>query len=294
MRHSIKNNHLAIRVDEHGAELCSLVRLSDQRELLWQADPQYWQGQSPILFPTVGSSYEQTIRHKGVAYPMPKHGLVKDRDFVLSNRTADSLTFSIESDDEMLRHYPFRFRLSITYRLTGSKLCIAFDVENRNPESMPYLLGAHPAFALPDFSETDAIHAYLGFGETEDRLVSVGLKPGGFAWHEGSFAVELDEEGLLPLTNTTFECDTILDDTQRVRACALYNKNKEAIVSVTFSSPVLALWAPCGGRAPFVCIEPWWGLCDEDGYRGEFGQRPFINSVPPQETGRIEYTIEVC
>lgn len=293
MIYDLSNPSLAIKVDEHGAELKSLVRLSDRCEMLWQADPVYWDGQSPILFPTVGSSYGHAIRHQGKAYPMPKHGLVKDMAFALTDKTAESLTLSLESNEETLAHYPFDFRLSVSYTLKGTMLGVIFSVQNRSGEPMPFLLGAHPALNLPRFNEADAIHGYLGFGEIKDRLVSIGLKPGGYAWHEGSFDVHLNEEGLLPLTNETFECDTILDDTSRVCACTLFDKEKKPVACFRFSSPVLALWAPCGGKAPFVCIEPWWGLCDEAGYHGEFIRRPFVNIVPKGETQEIRYTIEL-
>lgn len=292
MIHTISNAHLAISVNTEGAELCSLVRKTDNEELLWQGDAQYWNGQSPILFPTVGNSYEQTIRHEGKSYPMPKHGLVRSMDFTLIEQTADRLTLCVESNEETRLHYPFPFRLTVCYALHGHDLEITFRITNPGESRMPFLLGAHPGFRLPDFHAEDKVHGYLGFN-VADKLVSLGLKPGGFVWREGSFDVPLNEESMLPLTNTTFECDTILDDTNRLRSCSLYGKDERPVVSLRFDAPVLALWAPCGGCAPFVCIEPWWGLCDEFEYRGEFGQRPWANTVESQASKDISYTITV-
>ena len=292
MKYEIRNKQIAIVVEQHGAELKSLVRNRDNTELLWQGDPAYWDGQSPVLFPTVGNCYEATIRHKGQTFPMPKHGLVRSMDFALERQTDDSLSLVVESNEQTLSHYPFPFQLTVNYQLQDNKLCISFHVTNTGKETMPFLLGAHPGFQLPNFEAQDKVHGYLGF-DIKGKLTSLGLKPGGFVWRDGSFEVGLDDNDMLALTNTTFLCDTILDDLTRPRTCTLYNKGKEAIVTVRFDSPVLALWAPCGGCAPFVCIEPWWGLCDEYEYRGEYGERPFVNCVKGGETKTISYSIEV-
>lgn len=291
MTYSIENKYISICIDSRGAELRSLQRKKDQAQLLWQGDAQYWAEHSPILFPTVGNSYEQTIRHKGNTYPMPKHGLVRGMEFTRMEQTENKLILSVEDNEETRYHYPFHFQLSVVYALEETELKISFLVRNHSNEPLPFLLGAHPGFNLPQFDKRDGIHGFLGFDGIE-KLVSLGLKPGGFAWREGTFDVPLNN-GLLPLTNETFLCDTILDITSRPKACTLFNKEKNALLTVHFTSPTLAIWAPCGGCAPFVCIEPWWGLCDEDGYKGEFSQRPFANNVGTGETQCICYSIEL-
>lgn len=292
MKHTADNPWLSISVSEHGAELKSLVRKSDQQQLLWQADPKYWNGQSPILFPTVGRVANDVVRHKGTTYPMPKHGLVKDMDFHLEHHDATSLTLGVDSTEDTLKHYPFPFHLSVSYRLEDKQLVVSFIITNHGHEPMPFHLGAHPALNLPQFCETDTVHGYLGF-DVRERLVSNGLRPGGYLWPEGSFPVMLDEHGLMALTNGTFLCDTILDSRDLARACTLYNKYRDPIATVRFDSPVLALWAPCGGRAPFVCIEPWWGCCDETEFNGDIAQRPWTNTVGPEETKTLSYSITV-
>lgn len=292
MKHTLQNEHLAICVDEQGAELQSIRQLSSQTEHLWQGDPQYWNGQSPILFPTVGSVCEGIIRHQGKTYEMPKHGLVKNMPFRLSQSDAQSMTFTVGNDENTLLHYPFPFELSITYRLRENVLEVVFQTTNTGTEPLPFHLGAHPALNLPDFNDGDDIHGFLMF-DIDGKLVGNGLKPGGLLWPEGSFDVLLDENRQLPLTNHTFDCDTILDSRGLARACTLLNKVKKPVATVRFDSPILALWAPCGGQAPFVCIEPWWGCCDRYDYHGEFSQRPWTNTVGANDTKRISYSIEI-
>ena len=53
---TLSNSELTIKVSPHGAELCSIV--CNEKEYLWQADPAFWKRHSPVLFPIVGSVWE--------------------------------------------------------------------------------------------------------------------------------------------------------------------------------------------------------------------------------------------
>ena len=72
---TLSNSELTIKVSPHGAELCSI--LHDGKEYLWQADPAFWKRHSPVLFPIVGSVWENEYRHEGVSYASrfcPRYG----------------------------------------------------------------------------------------------------------------------------------------------------------------------------------------------------------------------------
>lgn len=292
MKHTIENKHLSISVKEQGAELTSIVKRQGNCEILWQGDKAYWEGQSPILFPTIGSSAAQQVQFEGKKYPMPKHGLVRNMTFKLTESGNDFMTFTVSDNEETRQHYPLPFQLSVRYQLEEHVIRISFIVKNNGTTPLPYHVGAHPAFNLPMFDANEDVHGYLGFN-LKDKLVGNGLKPGGYLWPEGSFDVPLDADGLLKLDNHTFDCDTILDTRGYAHACTLYNKEKEKMVTVDFDSPVLALWAPCGGQAPFVCIEPWWGCCDEAEFDDEYNKRPWMNQVEAGKSKTISYTITI-
>ena len=78
---TLSNSELTIKVSPHGAELCSILR--DGKEYLWQADPAFWKRHSPVLFPIVGSVWENEYRHEGVSYALTQHGFARDMDFEL-------------------------------------------------------------------------------------------------------------------------------------------------------------------------------------------------------------------
>ncbi|MDE7167107.1 MAG: aldose 1-epimerase family protein [Bacteroidaceae bacterium] len=291
MTHILQNRNLSITINEKGAELQRILRKPTQ-EILWSGDARYWHGQSPILFPSVGSCANGKAYFQGEELAMPKHGVVHGMQFSVTEKTEDSITLSVTDNAETRTHYPYAFSFRVTYKLQEDTIAITFEVENPNDTELPYQLGAHPAFLLPQFNEQDEVHGYLGF-DIQNKLVSNGLKPGGLLWPEGSFDVPLNQEHLLPLDNHTFDCDTILDSRGQAKECTLYDKDKQPLVRVQFDSPILALWAPCGGCAPFVCIEPWWGCCDKFDYKGEFAERPWGRIVAPGEIQKTEYSITI-
>lgn len=293
MKHTIENKYLKVCAKEEGAELVSIIDLATQTEMLWQGDKEYWEGQSPILFPTIGNCAAQTIHVDGKAYQMPKHGLVRLLKFHMAEKGDDFIKFEVSDTPYTLEHYPYHFRLTVCYKLEGKALIVRFQVNNEDNEgSLPFQLGAHPAFNLPEFAPSDDTHGYLSFNFS-DKIVSNGLKPGGYLWPEGSFDVRLDDSGMLELNNHTFDCDTLLDTREIATTCSLYNKNRKKLLTVEFDSPVLALWAPRGDNAPFVCIEPWWGCCDQAEYDDEFSKRPWTVIVAPRQEHVISYKISM-
>lgn len=290
MKHTVENQHLSITVDELGAGLTSIVRKADNRQMLWQGDAKYWQGQSPILFPTIGNSADQSAHFYGKKYPMPKHGLVRTMQFEIREKLADAITLEVSDNEQTHQHYPYNFTFAVRYALDDNTINISFIVEGKN-SPLPFHVGAHPAFNLPDFDEADEVHGYLK-PDVSDYLMSDRLKPGGLRWAEGAIKIPL-KQGILALGNHTFDCDTILDTRGLVHACELYNKENIRIVRMVFDSPVLALWAPKNGCCPFVCIEPWWGCCDDYGFNGDFSQRRWINTSEPGKGKTISYSITI-
>ena len=65
MKKTVSNNSLTIQVSPHGAELSSIVANATGKEYLWQADPTFWKRHSPVLFPIVGSLWNNEYRHNG-------------------------------------------------------------------------------------------------------------------------------------------------------------------------------------------------------------------------------------
>ncbi|MDO5489065.1 MAG: aldose 1-epimerase family protein [Bacteroidaceae bacterium] len=287
MIYEIKADRLSIKVSSKGAELQSMKR-QDGTELLWQGDAKYWDGQSPLLFPFPGKSWDNKLRIDGAEYTMPKHGFASNMEFEMTQQEGNSITFRLTDTKETYEMYPYHFVLEVTYTIVGSSLNVSWKVTNRNTGMMYFMIGAHPAFNLPNFREKDKIHGYICTMDAPDMQSNVVL-PDGYC-HDEVETVVL-EDGLLPITNTTFDCDTILDQTGRFREVILTGKHKEPLVRVNFRMPVLAIWAPNGGNAPFVCIEPWHGICDRFNDPRELKDRNHIISLTAGDTWSHTYTI---
>ena len=68
MTRTIENSFLKISVSDHGAELTGIYDKTNDREILWQADPAYWKRHAPVLFPNVGRNYKDIWRLKGISF----------------------------------------------------------------------------------------------------------------------------------------------------------------------------------------------------------------------------------
>ena len=97
---TISNEQLTIQVSPYGAELCSI--LANGKEYLWQADPAFWKRHSPVLFPIVGSVWENQYRNEGIAYTLSQHGFAVIWNLLLFQRKMTKYDTALSV---MKRHY---------------------------------------------------------------------------------------------------------------------------------------------------------------------------------------------
>ena len=51
MLHILENDVLRVAIDDHGAQLMSILGKKDNTEYLWQGDARYWKDRAIMLFP---------------------------------------------------------------------------------------------------------------------------------------------------------------------------------------------------------------------------------------------------
>ena len=150
----LKSEQLRVEFNSFGGALSS-IKDAEGVEYLWQGDATYWSGQAPVLFPICGSLREDTalyIDDKGQESKgkIPRHGLVRKKEFELVEQTDNSVTFAIEDDENSYQNYPYHFRLEITYILTGKTVRTQYKIFNKEiSKVMPYFIGGHPGFNCP-------------------------------------------------------------------------------------------------------------------------------------------------
>lgn len=286
---TISNGQLTIKVSSHGAELCSIF--ANEKEYLWQADPTFWQRHSPILFPIVGSLWENEYRHEGITYPLTPHGFARDMKFTLISEKPDEIRFQLLSNEETLSKFPFPFCLEIGYRIKGKQIEVIWEVKNSGNKTMHFQIGAHPAFYYPDFNASSEDRGYFSFGKAENlKYILVSEK--GCVNPSIDYTLKLTQ-GLLPLNTHTFDKDALIIENNQIHEVTLYNKDKKAYLSLHFNAPVVGLWSPPTKNAPFICIEPWYGRCDQVHFKGEYKDRDWMNHLKPGDSFNGGYIIEI-
>lgn len=284
----LTNEHLTVQISSHGAELCSIRGNASGQEYLWQADPTYWKRHSPVLFPIVGSVWENRYHHAGQSYALSQHGFARDMDFELVSQSETEVLFRLESNAETLAKYPFPFRLEIGYKLIRNQVKVLWAVYNPVSTDLYFQIGAHPAFYYPNYTPEDSERGYFAFDKT-DALSYILIAEKGCVSPD-TYSLHL-QEGLLPLDTHTFDRDALILENGQVNEVRLLDTKKEAYLSLRFSAPVVGLWSPPTKNAPFVCIEPWYGRCDRAHYTGEYKDKDWMQHLSGNGEFHADYTI---
>ena len=260
----ISNNILSLEVAAHGAEPVSLVK--DGREYMWSADPTFWNRHAPILFPAVGKPCNNEIRIGGKVFPMKQHGFARDCQFQEAGEGRFRLVCNRPDN------YPYRFALEASYSLKGSSVEIVWTVENLDSCDMYAQIGAHPGFMLPDYDPSDAVHAYVRYYDREGRPVSPVIESGLENGNRIPIGVTKLIPEVMPVENDSFVNDALVFEHGQVVSAELCDKQGNPVVRVDCpQAEAYGIWAPNKPGCPFLCLEPWCGICDVKDYAGDYG-----------------------
>lgn len=285
----LKNDNLTIEVSALGAELQS-IKDTNNHEYLWQGDSRYWGRRSPILFPIVCGLWKGTYRAEGQSFEMGRHGFARDTEFQLIKKNNDKVTYALTDSEDSLRRYPYRFILSVTYRLEGNTIHVIWHVHNTDNKEIHFQIGAHPAFYVPGLKEGDDLYGHMKF-DNEGPIERI------YGNTEGCVVSDRyplpTEKGVWTFNEESFKDDAVIIDQCQVHSVALLNDDNQPVVTVNFKAPCVGLWSPYGKNAPFVCIEPWYGIHDHVGYTGKFKDKYLMNHLQPGASMLTEYTITI-
>jgi galactose mutarotase-like enzyme len=283
---SISSGDFAAEIDPNGAQL-SALKDREAHDLLWSGDPGVWAGRAPILFPIVGMLVDGKYRLGSQTYHLPRHGFARNRLFSVPSRGPSSAVFRLSSDAETLKVYPFEFELDIRFEVNGPMLSMTATVCNKGTQNMPASFGWHPAFRWPlPFAQPRSSH-FIEFEADEPapvrRIDSAGLLT------PQRLATPIQNRRLL-LTDSLFENDALILDQVNSRSVT-YGCEQGPRLQVSFpDSPYLGIWTKPGG-AQFICIEPWNGVTDAEGFAGDFKDKPGVFRVAPGGSTSIRVSI---
>lgn len=284
--HTISAGGIAATIKADGAELCSLTT-ADGLDLLWQAGAA-WPRHAPWLFPIVGRLANDELRHRGRSYQLTQHGFARDLRFQWLDRTAQSCALRLTDSAATRPHYPFGFRLDITYAIAAASLDITIGIANTGEETLPASFGAHPAFNWPLRPDLPQESYSLIFAAPEPapiRRLSGGLLR---AEPEPSPV----QGNMLRLDARLFEADAVILDAPASRSLRYAGPSGPALDLAWSGFRELGIWSKPSG-APFLCIEPWRGFASPAGFDGEFSDKPGLMLIAPGATETLSLCIKV-
>lgn len=285
---TIKNDKLKVEVSEHGAELQS-IKDNGGEEYLWQGDPAYWARRSPILFPIVCGLWKETYRVNGKEYHLSRHGFARDTDFTLLAKGDEQVVYGLHDNAETMKVYPYHFNLAVSYKLTDNKIHVVWHVENTDDKIIYFQIGGHPAFLIPGAKAGEPVNGTLRFDNPEPMRLYANVE-GCLA--KGYHKVETDN-GLFHFTEDSFKDDAIVFDHSQLRHIELLDEAGKTHVALDIKTPAVGLWTPCGKHAPFICVEPWYGVSDWAEYDGDIKDRYLMNQLLPGSSFMSEYVITI-
>ena len=289
---TIKNERLSVTIAAHGAELSSIYDKANDRELVWQADPAFWNRHAPVLFQNVGKYYGGHFTYNGTDYPMGQHGFARDTEFEQAASGENFVTYRLCADEESKKVYPFDFVLEITHRLNGNRLTVEWNVKNTDNKEMYFTIGGHPAFNVNVLPDTDFEDYSLVFKEGTEKLSYVLLDAeSGTAIGDKVYELELTDSKYA-LKKDMFDKDALVFDGGQIEWAALALPDGKPYIALESKGfPNFGIWSKPG--APYVCLEPWCGRCDNKGFEGEISEKPGIIALKAGETFKKSYDIIV-
>ncbi|WP_433810454.1 aldose 1-epimerase family protein [Flavobacterium johnsoniae] len=279
---TISNSILKASIKHAGAELFSL-KDNQNKEYIWEGNPDFWGKHSPVLFPIVGTLKNNTYTIDKKEYQLSRHGFARDMEFKLVEKTGNSAVFSLESNAETLKKYPFEFELQLIYTLESTSLNIEYIVINKGETKMPFSIGAHPAIALPENFENYSFkfekQEPLKYNLLENDLIS------------NKTETLKTTENVVPLTYKLFENDALVFKALESNSLTIL-EDKKPYVQVDFEDfPSLGIWTK--DQAPFVCIEPWFGYSDTADNSGDLFKKEGILVLEIDQSFHSQFSIKI-
>jgi aldose 1-epimerase len=221
----------------------------------------------PILFPFPNRLRDGGFSFRGQRYMANpnRHGFVRNKAWEVLGTGASEMdgawiTSQIDASrypDEILKQFPFPFRLQVTYRLRDAALEMKTVAQNTGPREMPLGFGIHPYFRCPERGTIQVPARKLW--ELSNSLPTGRL---------------LDVAGRYDLSQPTSVAGLALDDIftdlvpeeDRMIRCRLVDQvgGRQTVVEFDPAQfPNVVIYNPPAPRRS-ICIEPY--SCPSDGF----------------------------
>jgi len=267
--------NINISVNDLGGELTSVI--FDGRECLHQSD-NIWKSQAPILFPTIGASFEDKILVDGMQYPQKHHGFARNVLFERAIDKYNKIMLYLSSSRLTEEFYPYNFWMNVSYKVNRSVLTVENTIINIEDKPIFFNFGYHPGFTLLEGTKLEDY--YLEFEDYEENESIIKCTD----------PLPLFVNKRIHLKDSLFKEAAIVLKNLKSKTIYLL-KDEERIFKFTFSSPFLGIWTRSETDKPFICLEPWYGLPDRK-YSCEISNRPNVICLPEGKSYKFGYQVE--
>lgn len=199
-------------------------------------------GGIPVLFPICGFLKDNKYIADGKEYSMKRHGIGRNYSWKVESKEAlndkASITLKLESSDETLKEFPYKFNIFIKYTVSNEGLSITADIYNKDTKNMPIYMGFHPYFNV---TNKENVKFDLSYTSAIDEFKN--------GFQDGNINILNDETDIAfcyPKNNKAI----MRDYGSRLQIELQYDENIKYLV----------VWAQ--GKNDFVCIEPWMAYVD--------------------------------
>ena len=222
---------------------------------------------------------------------MGQHGFARDKEFACMENTENKTVHRLVSTDETKKVYPFDFAFTVTQKLSGRTVTVIWEVENTGEEDLYFSVGGHPAFMIPEQYDIVFNKDLRNHGETELEYVLIDPETAGVdAAHPRKLALT---NGKIPYTRTLFDEDALIFDNTQVERVGVEVDGKPYVTLTCEGFPSVGVWSKPKADAPFVCLEPWIGRCDNVGFDGELKDKYGEQHLKAGESFQASYTITI-
>lgn len=287
----LSNQYLTVNLHPKGAEIISIVGNQDHINYMWKRDACQWANSAPILFPIVGAIKNDTCRIDGKEYHMTQHGFARHNEFEIKNQSQTEVTFTLVSNDEIIKQYPFLFELNVTYKLVENTLTCFINVKNKDHQTIYFQVGGHPAFACPFMENESSNDYYVEFSEYETRnqkVIDVAKR--------GMSHVQLpffDHEKRFFVRQQLFNNDAIVIKDFKSENISIKSLNHQKSIFFHMQGfDHVGLWTAkhVGG---LLAIEPWVGHADYVDFDGEFKEKESCVALDTDKEFNVQFAVEI-
>ena len=287
-----EENGLRVIVSRLGAELISMARIDEAGNwigFLYRDNdltpPQRgWANHATVMGFYLHRLKNGSSLYRGHEIKGGTHGFLRTKTWHLAGSSTEgsgaSLKYQITPDDFSSTEYPLKVSVDLTYQVDINGVDVVFEFRNHEPELTAHVsFGLHPGFAATSF---ESFHLQMPRG-----LYRRYFSPGNFLSGETR---ELEfRGGEMPFSKDELPGSIILElvNVPRRQFSFVDPESGRWVIMNLAGVPYITLWSDGG---PFLCIEPCWGLTDDQDQR-PFKKKRGIQIIPPGGELRASFSM---